>query len=380
MVHRPEFLKHRPILVKKAMTRLGFEKIKNNQPAQLAIGGAGPSQSGSLIRGEGDPTPNVTFTGEDCNGTVGPNGECSRALMPQPSASDDPLRDSRRQGLIYIPVRSRKLKGLAQIWNQHRFSTGKGLYGVLHKPDDMLERAWLATRPLRDLDCEAKLYVLLDADVPGHAGENIVGGVEDPVAYSMEKKAGTREVRSANPLSPLLKFGNNCFVSDEHIWSPKDFARHMGEAGLPTDFRFLRVYVGFSHYVKSKHEGACYDSHPGCAFVKEFTAAMNKNGYKHLEVRGYFGMLSMGGDDMSRDYRYTKIYFENPRPAATPEYFKPSQKSFVYYSNTDDVRSGTALGRTTQAAEKAAAFIRNPADFMRKSIRDSAAKKLNPLA
>src|SRR5689334_5998915 len=41
----------------------------------------------------------------------------------------------RRQGLIYIPVRSRKLKGLAGIWNQHRFSTGKGLYGVLYKPD-----------------------------------------------------------------------------------------------------------------------------------------------------------------------------------------------------------------------------------------------------
>ena len=365
-----------PEIIRKIPGARGVGKAVGRATGVLPSKGAG---AGAIMPGLSGPPPSSP---PGPGASPRPNQPSQGADGAGSSADDDePVTSKlRRQGLIYIPLRSRKLKGLAQIWNQHRFSAGKGLFGVLCKPDDMLQGAWLATRPLRDLDCEAKLYVLLDADVPGHAGKNIVGSVEDPVTYSMQKKAGTREPRSANPLAPLLKLGNNCIVSNERMWSPKDFARHMRDAGLPSDFRFLRLYVGFSQYVKSKHEGACYDSHPGCAFVKEFTAAMNKNGYKHLEVRGYFGMLSMGGDDMSKDYRYTKIYFENPRPAATPEYFKPSQKSFVYYSNTDEVRSGTVLGRTTQAAEKAAAFIRNPADFIRKSTRNSAAKKLNPLA
>ncbi|CAH1661511.1 conserved hypothetical protein [Hyphomicrobiales bacterium] len=308
-----------------------------------------------------------------------PKRQLQKAICAGSQSEDSlGLADRRRQGLIYIPIRSRKLKELAQIWNEQRFLAGKGLYGILCKPDDMLEGTWLARRPLRELDCEVKLYVLLDGQVPGHAGEQVIGGVEDPVNYSEARRRGTPEARPNPILIAPRKLASNTFCSNEKTWSPSDFAKHLKEAGLSADFRFIRLYIGFSQYVKSKHGGAAYDGHPGCAFAKEFAAAMNKLGYKHLEIRGYFGMLAMGGNDLSKDHRYTKIYSENPHPSAAPDYFKPSQQSFVYYSNTDDVRSGTLLGRTVQAAEKATTFARNPFDYMRNSIRKSVLKKLDP--
>lgn len=301
----------------------------------------------------------------------------SQLAVAAKSAREDALNEprSRRQGLIYIPVRSPKLKELAQIWNEQRFRARKGLYGILQKPNDMQETAWLTTRPLRDVDCETKLYILLDAHVPGHAGDGIIGGVEAPVTYTMARGAGTREERPFNPLRPVQKLLNNGFASRERAWSPEEFARHLREAGLSADFRFIRLYIGFSHYVKSKHDNAPYDSHPGCAFAKALAAAMNKLGYKHLEIRGYFGMLAMGGDNISKDYRYTKIYFENPRAAATPGYFIPSEQSFVYYSNTQDVRSGTMLGRTRQAAGRMADFVSHPLDHILSNIKERAVQK-----
>ncbi|MBS7699119.1 MULTISPECIES: hypothetical protein [unclassified Chelatococcus] len=288
------------------------------------------------------------------------------------------IPEERRQGLIYIPIRAQKLRELAQIWNEQRFIGKKGLYGILQKPDDMLESTWLATRPLRDLDCEAKLYVLLDADIPGHSDENVIGGVEDPVTYSGAKAMGTPEPRPNPLLSAPQKLVNNAFLSRERTWSPDTFAKHMKASGLPTDFRFLRLYIGFSQYVKSKHGGAPYGSHPGCAFAKQFAAAMNKLGYKHLEIRGYFGVLAMADDDVMRNHRYTKIYFENPRPTPEPDYFKPSQKSFVYYSNTDDVRSQTIIGRTSERAEHAAEFIKHPLNTARDAAQKWLFKKIIP--
>ncbi|MBX3539876.1 MAG: hypothetical protein KF735_19710 [Chelatococcus sp.] len=280
----------------------------------------------------------------------------------------------RRQGLVYIPIRSKKLKELARIWNEQRFLAGKGLYGILHKPDDMLESNWLARRPLRDLDCDVKLYIMLDAHIPGHAGEQAIGGVEEPVAYSRTKTVGTPEPRPNAALVAPKKLVSNSFCSNEKTWSPSEFARHLKDAGLSADFRFLRLYIGFSQYVKSKHNGAAYDSHPGCGFAKEFAAAMNKLGYRHLEIRGYFGMLAMGGDDISRDHRYTKIYFESPQASTGPDYFKPSQKSFVYYSHTDDVRSGTTTGQIVQTIEKAPGFFRDKFNSARSSLTKQAAK------
>ena len=105
---------------------------------------------------------------------------------------------------------------------------------------------------------------------------------------------------------------------------------------------------------------------------------MNKLGYKRLEIRGYFGMLAMGGNDISRDHRYTKIYFESPETNARTDY-KPSENSFVYYSHTDEVRKGSVLGRTGQAAEKAVTFVKNSLDSIPSSIRKGVAKRLNPL-
>jgi hypothetical protein len=214
------------------------------------------------------------------------------------------VRQRDLSGVFYIPIRlelhshreeyeyeGRKcvhiahesdLEHSALRWNSWRVQAGKTPYWPIVKPHYMTETTWLRRKPLADLDPgKTKLYILLEK-LKGSQSDSdpVIGGYEAPVTG----------------LGPLGRL-----TSGQRLWNAEAFAKHLQQAGLDQDYRFIRFYVPFSGYQTNDLV---------VKFVRQFVKAMGRLGYHRLSVRGYRGEVSLDHKQYANGggfHRYSRL-------------------------------------------------------------------------
>jgi hypothetical protein len=214
------------------------------------------------------------------------------------------VRQKDLKGVFYIPLRLERhahreeydyggkkcvhiahesnLEHSALQWNSWRVKAGKAPYWPIVKPHSMTETTWLRLKPLAELDPgKTKLYILLEK-LKGNQCESdlVIGGYEAPV-------------------TGLGPFGR--LAAGQRLWNAEAFAKHLRQAGLDQDYRFIRFYIPFS---------GCLANEWAEKFVRQFVKEMGKLGYHRLSVRGYRGEVSLEYKEFSNGggfHRYARL-------------------------------------------------------------------------
>jgi hypothetical protein len=249
------------------------------------------------------------------------------------------VRQKDLKGFFYIPLRLERrfhreeyeyegktcvhrafesdLEHKALQWNNWRTRAGKDPYWPIVKSHSMTEKTWLRSKPLAGLEPgKTKLYILLNK-LKGNQSDSdskqVIGGYEAPI-------------------SGLGPFGR--LTSGERLWTAKDFAKHIQQAGLNQDYRFIRFYIPFS---------ACPNNKWAEKFARSFVEEMNKLGYHRLTVRGYRGEVSMDYREFPHGggfHRYSRLLIRRDQWDEEHD-VRPKELRFEISSWDVDSRSNT---------------------------------------